>query len=438
MNAQEYYRRVFPALDRSFAGTGHVLAAGHELAGHGWDAHGLLVSVEPRDQLWKLTAEWGLQAYLPVLGAGSERVLMPLDFEISLNAENHLLYGDRAAQRDLFRRYLLPVAVWLERFFRERNLAFLMDLTPSGGHILFWVERGTPAWEAVASIGHLEPDLAAAYAFRDPEDIKRRNGVAADAGLVFSGLGRLTEYIGYKLMEESPEIDDLPVTFCDSAPKSVNFDISWAGDPLYMRVIRSPFSLHRKNIEKYGRKDQPPLVDVLRSSWDGKVWQQAEDWDELLAAMWDLDRAAAHAAHWCGAIPPATPSLVDLVVEYKESGLGEFHRAFDKAEPPERGEALAKLRTLKTLSVDARAILAQPYPALLQPFRLRSFIGELVTRRRMAPARVGALVRDFYEDPAQKHWGEMNWFKNPSATKANFYARLFAGLKLWETDKLKV
>jgi len=106
--------------------------------------------------------------------------------------------------------------------------------------------------------------------------------------------------------------------------------------------------------------------------------------------------------------------------------------------PPARGEALAKLRTLKTLSVDARTILAQPYPALLQPFRLRGFVAELVSKRRMAPARVGALIRDFYEDPAQKHWGEMNWFKNPSATKANFYARLFSGLKLWETGKLEI
>jgi len=37
-----------------------------------------------------------------------------------------------------------------------------------------------------------------------------------------------------------------------------------------MRSIRSPFSLHKKNQEKYMKYHQPPLVDVIGTYFDGQ------------------------------------------------------------------------------------------------------------------------------------------------------------------------
>lgn len=438
MTDQDYYRTIFDRLQRTCRGASYVIGAGTELIQHGWRPGGLLVAVEPVDQLWKMAVEWGLQIHVPVIGANCERVLMPMDFEISLSHENFQLYNDMQTQHHYFRKYLMPATKFLESFFIAKQLPFLLDLTPSGGHILFWVEKGTKAWAATAAIGYLDEDLTRCYQYRDPGDIKRRDGIDLAAGRVFSGLGRLSEFIGYIAKNAHQSEGSIPVTICDSEEKSINYDNSWAGDAAFMRGIRTPFSLHKKNIQKYGMYWQPPLVDVLKTYYDGTELKQNRDFEYLLNCMWSVDKAVQHATDFSGIIPRANDSLAGLIELYKKSGLHAFHQQFDAHPGLPRGAALA--RALKDASIhhNTRKMIDNPYPAMLQPINLKRFVGDLVLRHSWHPKEVACLIRDLYEHPQQTYWGKMDWFKSPSTTKAEFYGRLYGGMALWECGQLEL
>jgi len=58
-----------------------------------------------------------------------------------------------------------------------------------------------------------------------------------------------------------------------------------------MRFIRSPFSLHKKNQEKYGKYHQPPLVDVIGTYFDGSTANEETNINFILDCMWDLEKA---------------------------------------------------------------------------------------------------------------------------------------------------
>ncbi len=70
-----------------------------------------------------------------------------------------------------------------------------------------------------------------------------------------------------------------------------------------MRSIRSPFSLHKKNQEKYGKYHQPPLADVIGTYFDGNTANEETNINFILDCMWDLEKAANHAQKFSGFIP---------------------------------------------------------------------------------------------------------------------------------------
>ena len=135
MSPQEYYSKVIDKLKNSFKGFHYVVAAGKELLSDGWDPN-FLVAVEPVDQLEKFTVQKGMQVHLPVIGERSKMVLMPMDFELFFAGENHILYTDKNAQLYWFKQ-IKPVCYYIENIFKSRGLPFLLDYTPSGGHILW-------------------------------------------------------------------------------------------------------------------------------------------------------------------------------------------------------------------------------------------------------------------------------------------------------------
>ena len=135
MKTQEYYQRVIDRLKNCYQFAHYVIAAGDELAAETRDS--IFPSIaEPVDQLEKLSLQRGLQVHLPVVGERSQSVLMPLDIEIFLAEENHKLYADKATQKKLFEQ-IIPHMRFVEELFRSRGMPYLLDYTPSGGHILF-------------------------------------------------------------------------------------------------------------------------------------------------------------------------------------------------------------------------------------------------------------------------------------------------------------
>ncbi len=439
MNAGAYYRAIFPGLKQSFERSERVLGYGRELiARMGFGPYDLPVTVQPVKELWKLAVEWELEVFVPVLGRGA--VLFPFDFEVALKHENSKLYAGPDSQRHYIRKYIVPVAQYLERHFQERAVPYLMDFTPSGGHLLFYALRGTAGWDAVRDIGALENDLRAAYAWTDASgaDVKRLRPVSDDEGRVFSGLGRLAEYIGLTIIRDArgtidwTESDGMEIHLCDAADKAVNIDVSWAGDPLYMRIMRAPGSLHKKNMNYHGITQYGPLTDAKVAYYDGHVPHRAGSYDDVLAAQWDLGRAAEHNARIPGYIPWANEGLVRLVADYRASGLFRLHQRFDRTADLPRGEARRRALEDGRLHEKSLSMIRHPNPRMLQPEALRKMVRDLVDRG-WEPRHAGNVIRDCYADPFFG-WTQ-NWLKCPAETRANFWARIYAGAHALENGE---
>ncbi|HAH06731.1 MAG TPA: hypothetical protein DCM05_09435 [Elusimicrobia bacterium] len=437
MTPQQYYASVFPKLKTCFEGFHYVVAAGRELLADGWDPC-FLVAVEPADQLGKFTLEKGMQVHLPVVGERSRSVLMPLDFEVFLLGENHQLYTDKESQRYWFKQ-MAPVFRFVEGLFRGRGIAYLLDYTPSGAHLLWRNPVGSRASKELEKIGALEDDLIAACRFVDPNDIKRRWGVSLEAARMFSGLGRLAEYAALLTMEAFKDNEargGLPVTVSDSLDRCINFDNSWAEGSPFMRSIRSPFSLHKKNHDKYLMFHHPPLVDVLGASFDGKAAVEEPDMDRIVECMWDLEKAARHSERFQGVIPEAGDNLIGFIREYKQSALYACHQEFDKTPSLPRGEALERARRDGRASDFVRQVLDRANPMALQPKSMMGFVYDLLVYADWKPRHIADVLRDLYIDPS-RGWS-IDFFKYPAEEKAGFWARTFSSMALWKTGRLKV
>jgi hypothetical protein len=437
MDASPYYQRVREPLRNCFQFSDYVVATGRELVAEGAPAAFPAVA-EPLQRLAHLTVERGLQVHIPVLGARSRSVLMPLDIEIYLGEDNRCLYESADAQRHFFLK-VLPVVRFLETLLRQRGMPYLLDYTPSGAHILFQNVLGYRATAALQAIGYLEEDLMAACRYVDPGDIRRRHGVSFDAARVFSGLGRLAEYMALLAMAALPpgdSADPLPITIGDAAKRCLNFDNSWSEGSPFMRCIRSPFSLHKKNREIYGQSHQPPLVDMIGAYFDGSAVDAEEDIDVVLGGMWDLAKAAEHAERFSGFIPCANETLIDFVEEYKRSDLFAWHQDFDRQETLPRGAAVARARRETRIGSATQDALWAPNPAALQPWRIMAMVADFLFQAQWQPKHIACVFRDLYQDPAFG-W-EQDFFKYPAEAKANFWIRTYSAVLLWKKGQLNI
>jgi len=437
MNPTDYYHSVFSKLFHCFRYSDYFIASGRELLSEGADPAFPALAV-PVSRLKEMTAERGLQIHLPIIGTRAQSVLMPLDFELFLADENHRLYTDRQSQRDLFYE-ILPVSRFMEDFFRSRGIPYLLDYTPSGGHILFQTLMGHRAAAELVRIGWLEEDLKRACDYRDPNDIRRKNGITREAARVFSALGKLTEYVSLKAMEAfktNEAVGRLPVVISDALDRCINLDNTWNEGSPFMRSIRSPFSLHKKNSEKYDILEHGPLVDVIGTVFDGKTADEVPDIDHILDCMWSLEKAADHARRFSGHIPCSNGSLIDLVHEYLASDLYRFHREFEDREDIPRGVAVQTARAESRVPEWAVRILDHPNPAALQPGNLIGLVYDFLIRAHWPPRHIANILRDLYQDPA--HGWSQDFFLYPAEEKANFWARTYSAVALWRTGGLRI
>ena len=437
MNAQEYYQRVIDRLKNCYQFSHYVVAAGRELAAQGYDP-AFPAAAEPIDQLENLTLQRGLQVHIPVVGERSQSVLMPIDFEIFLAEENHKLYADPVAQKEFF-NHTLPVINFLETLLRSRGMPYILDYTPSGAHILFQNLLGYRATEELKNIGHLEEDLIKACNYIDPHDIRRWHGISPGAARVFSGLGKIAEYIALLTMEtfrDNASEGLLPVTISDIHDRCLNFDNSWSEGSPFMRSIRSPFSLHKKNQEKYGKYLQPPLVDVIGTYFDGHTAIEETNIEVIFECMWDLEQAAHHAQKFSGFIPCSNDTLIDFIGEYKFSDLYGFHQEFDRQEDIPRGSALEFARKEGNIPDWTRNILHFPNPAALQPQKMIGLVYDFLIHAQWKPKHIANVLRDIYQNPAF-NWTQ-DFIKYPAEAKANFWARTYSAVALWQTGRICV
>lgn len=433
MDQHEYYEAVFPRLEEAFARSSWVLGYGPELIKlMNFPVRALHVTVQPVDQLWKLSKEWGLEVFVPIVGEHGNAILFPYDFEIALMHENARLYMNPKSQLHFFRHHIKPVANYLESFFAQRGIPFVLDFTPSGGHVLFYTVRGTEAWNSVASIGHLEQSLIEKYNYVDHtgEDLKRIEPLGLDAALVFSGLTKLAAYASLKVKDDfQGHQNGMPITISDCEEKTINLDISWCGDPAYMRIMRAPCGLHKKNMDKYGIYHFGPLADVKVAWFDGnRVINPEQDLGELVHAMWNLDHASSHNQLFPGHIPWANEPLVDLVEEYKDSKLYRFHQSVHNEPNLPVGEARHRVLNDIRLHDKTRNMAEYPDPRMLTPRDLKKYVRNLMDNG-WHPRHIGNSIRDCY---VQDENLRRSFVKYDADTKANFWADNYAAVYLLE------
>ncbi|MFO7553659.1 MAG: hypothetical protein R6W88_00510 [Desulfobacterales bacterium] len=437
MNDREYYYRVIDRLKNCFQLSHYVVATGNELVWEGYDP-AFPAAAEPIHHLEHLALQRALQVHIPLIGERSQSVLMPIDFEIFLGEENHMLYEDKAAQRKLFDQ-VIPVIHFLENIFRSRGMPYILDYTPSGAHILFQNLLGYRATEELRKIGYLEDDLVKACSYIDPGDIRRWYGISLEAARVFSGLGKIAEYIALLTMEAfkgNASMGLFPVTISDSEDRCLNFDNTWNEGSPFMRSIRSPFSLHKKNQEKYGKYHQPPLVDVIGTYFDGNTANEETNVDAVLDCMWDLGKAAGHAQRFSGFIPCSNETLIDFIREYQSSDLWLFHRDFDNENDIPRGLALESAKNEKNIPDWTRQILFFPNPSALQPKKMIGLVYDFLIYAHWKPKHIANILRDIYQNPSF-NWTQ-DFFKYPAEEKANFWARTYSAVALWKTGRLHI
>jgi hypothetical protein len=437
MNTQRYYQRVIDRLKNCYQFSHFLIAAGNEIADEALDPVFPAIA-QPVDNLEKLTVQRGLQVHIPVIGKRSQSVLMPLDLEIFMAGENHKLYEAKDTQRTYFKQ-IFSVIRFLEDLLRARGIPYLLDYTPSGGHILFQNILGYRATDKLKQIGFLEEDLIKACRYVDPHDIRRWYGISLDAASVFSGLTKIAEYISLLTMKRFQKNDAkglFPVSIADSYDRCINLDNSWSEGSPFMRCIRSPFSLHKKNQEKHGQYNQQPLVDVVGTYFDGRVASEEADLDLILDCMWDLDKAADRAQRFSGFIPCSNETLIDFIGEYESSDLYRFHRDFESQEDMARGYALKNARKEENLPDWTKHILNHPNPSALQPQKLLGFVYDFLIHANWKAKHIANVLRDMYQDPAF-NWTQ-DFLRYPSEEKANFWARTYSAVALWNTGRLNV
>jgi hypothetical protein len=433
VDLKEYYYNVFDKLKNTFEHSHYVLGYGDDLRirdiSQGRQARpetALPVTVEPLDQLWDLTVNWGLEVFIPVVGKNSSAILSCLDYEIYLD-DTKRLYADKGSQHHYFHNYIGPVTGFIGDKLEQYNIPYMADLTPSGGHFLFWVNEGTEEWNELASIGCLEEDLKAAYNFHDHNDLKRNPKIKMGAGYVYSGLGRLWEYLSHEAVNNvTVGSKELPLTLSSPLNKCVNMDITQYADPAYMRIMRAPFSAHKKRNKVVPGAN--PLVDIVLWHYNGKEKVGEMNFENLIDCMWDHEKAVEHSKQFTGHIPAANKNLTKLVHEYKNSELYKFHQDFDCHPDLNKQEAFHRAINDQRLDDKTRSVLEHPNPRSKNPRALVRFINNLL-ENDWHPKHIGNLIADLYEQP-QHDWNGDNWMKYPSRTRANFWARIYSGIAL--------
>lgn len=435
---KNYYKQVFGKLKNGFQRSHYVLAAGNELIARGWDPNKLLVTVEPVDHLENLTVNQGLEVFIPIVNSknvdGSvkrpEALLWPFDFEIYLQ-DNYKLYCDPKSQLHFFKEHIGPVKDHLVHLLEDKKIPHVLDYTPSGGHILTYVLRDTDGWNALKRIGYEDSKLIESCMFHDPSDVKRSPPMDYDTTMAYSGLCIITEYLALKTKQDVRPREDLPITLWDSQEKSVNLDISWTADPAFMRIIRAPFSAHKKKAQKYHIGPQP-MVDVMGRFYDGQgPANSCDDLDWVVNCMWNFDAAIEHSKYHTGYIPFANEGIVRLVEEYESSPLKKFHDYCHYGENDlAPGEATHRALNDSSLSDKTKSVVANPNPRMLRPIDMRLFVHNL-RDNFWHPKHIKCLMTDKYRE---NHGWSMNFFKYSPEKKAWAFARQYASGHKIKTD----
>jgi hypothetical protein len=315
-----------------------------------------------------------------------------------------------------------PVVAAVDSLLAGWGIEALHFLTGRGHHFVWRVPGDSPAFAALASLGTLWGDLAAAYASPQPP---AGAVVGAETGRAWDGLGRVMEYVAHGILRRAAPQTALPIQLTavivgpgPGGREILSLDLSEYADPLHARAVRMPFSGYRKHLRLGWTPPRPvPAIVALPASGN----EPAD-----LAAMRDLAAAAARARRAATAIPDAAAGTARLIEEYRRSELARWHEAFYAVAPDGRDDwpRTYDRLDLARLPRCVGRLLEHPNDWLLQPAAIQLLVRYFVAEGW--PARhVAGLLRSKYERP---HGWLPRLHFHDAGVRADVYARIFGGL----------
>ena len=344
----------------------------------------------------------------------------------------------------LYRNQLLhfklmePVYQAIESVLAEYHISHINDSTASGYHFNSLIPFSSPVHRKLERIGHLEDTLRKKYSQVLGGDDKRIRQLSLRAGLGYSAIGRLHEFLCHLVIRRTQESSPLPVTISDAAVgrmargrEGMSLDITQYADPLYMRDIRTTFSTHQKHkvyLGKVGRETgrrMPVYATLPRNNLS---------FQELFELRKDLKKAASYAKECSGIIPDASAGWEQVINDYRESTLFSFHRDFDRVshEPPERWKNTYWRLDLDALPPCAANSIRNHTWGLLNPTSIQNLCRVLFAIG-WHPKHIAGLIHSYYE--TKPGW-KTDWEKYHAETRANFWSRIYCGMIVTGTDTL--
>lgn len=338
---------------------------------------------------------------------------------------------------DPVRTFLLqrPSEIAVEKILLSCAISPLHVLSGRGHHFAWKINRDSTAFEKLIEIGNLPEHVEKKYADSlPPVNIP----VDRDLGKAFAGLSLVMEYLAYYVKKEADKSSELPVELSavEVPPQvrgreMISIDITEYGDLLNTRLIRIPYSLYLKPWQKNGilndsiRDKIPYMVSVPlfeMSTSDG------------IDAMRNLELAAELASRAPSQIPDQTAQMLDLIHDYENSPVCEFHRWFysEEHESAELWTRTYDRTPLDSLPPCSRFILQNPNDLLLKPAGIRHIVRVFLSLG-WHPRQIAGLIRSKYE--RNYGWGR-EWYFYDAATRADFYSRIFTGLIKLRLDNL--
>lgn len=328
-----------------------------------------------------------------------------------------------------------PVLMAAEKFLAAHGIHPLKLMTGRGYHLVWRVARDSKAFAELAELGHVSASLKRLYATELGPTGER---VTQELGAAFAGLGLLMEFVAGEVKSLASSQCELPVELGAietgggvHGREMISLDITEYADPLSSRVMRAPFSVYLKpDQQRRLMGDEivdslPPLVVIPT---DGLTMAEA------FAVRHDRDAAARLAKTSSAEIPDASRAMKRLVKAYRRSRLAAFHTEFYSQEhdAPALWPETYDCTPLEALPPCARLILERPNDLLLRPSCVLRVVRVMLSLG-WHPRHIAGLIRSKYE--REHDWGDQ-WRGYDPATRADFYARVFAGMCVAGVDDL--
>jgi hypothetical protein len=327
-----------------------------------------------------------------------------------------------------------PVVETIEQLLREYCIEPLHVLSGRGHHFVWRIEQSSDEFKKLSALGRGPPSL-----WETEAQIRPPNGSAVPIELAraFAGLGLVMEFLAHRVKRIAAPLTKIPVELTalevgasEHGREMISIDISEYGDPLYSRTIRVPFSVYLKPWQQPWDFD----ADVLANMQPLFVIPLEEiEWREGISTMRDPQLTVKLAARVSNKIPDATYGTGNLLIDYWNSKLAEFHAFFYSQEqhPAELWPETYDREPLEILPACVRIALEQPNDLLLRPAYIRQLV-RVMLALGWHPRHIAGLICSKYK----RDFSWTQFVDVDPATRADFYTRTFAGLFAAGTDDL--